>query len=287
MTPPASAEPRQHLAATLRGLRMDAGLSTTRLANVLGWSQSKVSKTELGRTVPPAADVEAWARATSADPEVRRELVQIAEDAAHQTTEWRRELAPGRRRKQEDLRRMEAAASVIRVFSHDVIPGLAQTRPYAEVMFRLGRQLGPEEVDQDVIDARLARQAVLEDPAKRFQLLMSETALRRRLVPPADMRSQLQQLQELAVRPGMDLAVIPFDAAERVHQYHGFAVLGDPDVDDEAVVLAETLTRGVIVRSATEVAEYVAHFDAMRQAALDGASLRRLLQEVIAGLPSS
>src|SRR5919198_775110 len=136
-------EPRRRLAATLRALRTDAGLSTTQLAGRLGWSQSKVSKTERGRTVPPPASVQAWARETGASADVQAELMRIAGDAAHQVTEWRRELAPGRRRVQQDIQRIEAASSLIRVFSHDVIPGLAQTRSYAEAIFRLGRQVGP------------------------------------------------------------------------------------------------------------------------------------------------
>jgi transcriptional regulator with XRE-family HTH domain len=285
MTPPA--DPRRYLAATLRGLRADAGLSTTRLATLLGWSQSKISKTELGRTVPPPSDVEAWARATGATPAVRDELVRIAEDTAHQATEWRRELAPGRRRKQEEIQRLEAAASVIRVFGHDVIPGLAQTRPYIEAMFRLGRQVGPpEEPDQEVVEARLSRQAVLDNSDKTFHLLMSETALRRRLVSPADMRRQLDHLSQLASRGNVTVGVIPFDAQERVHQYHGFAIMGDPETDDGALVLAETLTRAVSIRSATEVTEYVAHFDGLRQAAVEGESLRSFLQEVIAEFPA-
>ena len=49
------------MAEALRSLRVDAGLSTTQLARQLRWSQSKVSKTERGITLPPASDVEAWA----------------------------------------------------------------------------------------------------------------------------------------------------------------------------------------------------------------------------------
>lgn len=59
-------EDRRRAAAVLRGLRADAGLSTTQLAERLGWSQSKVSKTELGRTTPSPEDADAWARATDA-----------------------------------------------------------------------------------------------------------------------------------------------------------------------------------------------------------------------------
>lgn len=277
---------RARLALTLKNLRVDAGLSTTKLAERLNWSQSKVSKTERGTTLPPPEDVEAWARELNAPTEVREELVEIATQAAVKVTEWRQELAPGRRRKQEDIRRMEAAASVIRVFSADVIVGLAQIRPYIDAMFQLGRKIEPaQELPEDVIRARLERAAVLDRLDKHFEFLMGEQALRRRLIPDADMRRQVEWLIELSYRPNIVLEVIPFRAVEKVHQYNGFAIIGDPDVDEEAIVLAETVTRGLTIRSTDEIREHIEHFNALRSGAIRGNELREFLQEVIKDLP--
>ncbi len=275
-------EDRRRAAAVLRGLRADAGLSTTHLAEQLGWSQSKVSKTELGRTTPSPEDAEAWARATGASSATREELRVLAERAATRLTAWRRELAPGRRRMQQDIRRFEAAASVVRVFSPDVVVGLAQTPAYAAAMFRLGRDVGLTEDFEKVLAARLARQAVLEDERKKFLFLMGETALWRRLISPEQMKTQIQQLRQLATRPHIDLAIIRFAGEEHTHQYHGYAVLGDPDADDKALVLAETVTRGLTIRSADEVRKYIEHFTALRAGAVDGGELDRFLQEVSA-----
>lgn len=280
MTEPA--EERHHLAAALRGMRTDAGLSTTQLAARLGWSQSKVSKTELGRSRPHPDDVDAWARATGAEPAIHDEMVRIAGHAAMQATEWRRELAPGRRRKQEEIHRLEAAASIIRVFSPDAVVGVAQTRAYAKAMFRLGRRVGPPEDLDEAVNARLARQALLDDPGKRFELVMGETALRRRLLPPGAMQAQLDRLAELTAHPNVVLGVIPFRAEERVHQYHGFAILGDPEIDEEAIVLVETLTRAITVRAPGEVAEYVAHFNELRAATVECEQMKTLLQGLVA-----
>ncbi|MGH3983778.1 MAG: helix-turn-helix domain-containing protein [Pseudonocardiaceae bacterium] len=280
MTEPA--EERHRLAAALRDMRTDAGLSTPQLATRLGWSQSKVSKTELGRSRPQPEDVDAWAQATGADPAIRDEMVKIAGQAAVQATDWRRELAPGRRRKQEEIQRLEAAASVIRVFSPDVVVGFAQTRPYAEALFRLGRRVGPTDDLDEAVTARLGRQTLLDDPSKRFELVMGETALRRVLIPPEAMRTQLNRLAGLTARPNVVVGLIPFRAEERVHQYHGFAILGDPEIDDEAIVLVETVTRAITVRGSGEVAEYVEHFNGLRAAALEGEHLKTLLQRLVA-----
>lgn len=280
-------ESKARLGSALKNLRVDAGLSTTKLAAEFGWSQSKVSKTETGRTMPTPDDVDAWCRRFNAPPEVREELIAIATAAAAQATEWRRELAPGRRRRQDDIQRMEQAASVIRVFAPDVIAGLAQIKPYAEVMFRLGRKVDSivDDPTEEIVSARLERAAVLDRTDKQFFLLMTEYALRRQLIPAAQMRRQIEHLIELSRRPNVTVEIIPFAAAEKEHQYNGFAILGDPAIDDEAIVLAETVTRGLSIRSSEEIGEYIAHFNALRLGAISGSELREFLQEVIKGDP--
>lgn len=280
------ANDRRRMAETLRDLRISVGLSTTQLANRLGWSQSKVSKTERGVTLPPPSDVEAWANATAASAELRAGLVEIAGRAATEFIEWRRFLAPGRRRVQQDVQRLEDGASIVRVFAPSVIVGLGQIHPYAEAVFRIGWR-GLAENLEDVVQARLARQVVLADEGKRFELVMGEAALRRRLLSPATMRVQLTRLVELSRQPNVRMGVIRFDAVETVHQYHGFAILGDPDLDDEAIVTAETLTRALVVRDDADIREYVEYFNALRAAATEDEPLQEFLQELISELPKT
>jgi transcriptional regulator with XRE-family HTH domain len=274
---------RHEIATALRGLREDANLSQPALAARLEWSQSRVSRIERGATLPTSGDVDQWAQHTDASPDTRRHLMTLAEQSRVELTEWRRELAPGRRRKQQEIARLEEGASVIRMFGADVVPGLAQTRAYARRMFLLGRPDvtdDPDDLDA-VLDARMARQAVL-DSGKHIKLLMSEVALRRQLVPGLVHREQIGRLVGLSTRQGVRVGVIPFAADEQVHQYHGYAILGDPDTDDGAVVLAETLTRGLTVRDPGEVALYVDHYERLDSTALHGDELQAFLLEVVA-----
>ena len=274
---------RHELAAALHGLRQDARLSTTVLAERLKWSQSRVSRIDRGITLPTPDDVDQWAQATNADHDTRRHLMDLAERAQVQLTEWKRELAPGRRRKQQEMAEHEANASVIRLFGADVVPGLAQTRLYAARMFHLGRVDVTDEPDDldAVLDARLARQHVL-DGDKRIELLMSEFALHRHLVSGADQRDQINRLIELSSMPNVRVGVIPFAANEQVHQYHGYAIYGDPVVDASAVVLAETLTRGLTIRAADEINQYIEHYQHLDSTALHDHDVRAFLQEAAA-----
>ncbi len=272
------------MADALRGLRLQAGLSTTQLAHQLGWSQSKVSKTERGVTLPSPADVEAWAVATNASAELRAQLGAFAHRSNFEFIERRRVLAPGPRRVQQEIQRLEEAASVVRVFHSHVIVGLAQTRAYVEAMFRLGPSV-PDETFDDAVAARLARQATLANQSQRFELLMGEAALRRRLIPPAAMRAQLRRLMELSRKPNVYVGVIRFDADEQVHQYHGYSVIGDPDLDDDVIAGTSTVTRTLRIRGEAEIREYIEHFTALRAAATEGEPLQEFLHELIAELP--
>ncbi|MGH3872163.1 MAG: helix-turn-helix domain-containing protein [Pseudonocardiaceae bacterium] len=277
---------RRRMAEALRRLRAQAGLSTTQLAHRLGWSQSKVSKTERGVTLPQPSDVEAWAIATGASRKLQAELGLLADRSTVEFIERRRVLAPGRRRVQEEIQRLEQAASVVRVFQPDVVVGLAQTRNYVAAMYRLGQNIPAENLD-DAVTARLARQATLADQSKRFELIMGEAALRRRLIPPEPMRAQLERLIELSLRPNIFLGVIRFDAHEIVHQYEGFSVIGDPDLDDEVIAGTSTVTRTLRIRGEAEIREYIEHFTALRAAATEGEPLRALLEQLIAELSES
>ena len=276
---------RRRLAEALHGLRVEAGLSTTQLAHRLGWSQSKVSKTERGVTLPPPDDVEAWAIATGASAEMRARLGALADRSAVEFIERRRVLAPGRRRVQQEIQRLEEVASVVRVFQPNIVVGLAQTRSYIEVMFRIGRKTPPENLD-NAIASRLARQATLTDPSKRFELVMGEASLRHRLVRPPDMRTQLERLVALSQQSNIHVGIIRFDADEQVQQYHGYSIIGDPDLDDEAIVWITTVTRTLRIRGDAEIREYIEHFNALRAAATEGEPLREFLRELITELPA-
>lgn len=269
---------RRELAGALRDLRVDAGLSTIELARQLDWSQSRVSRIERGVTLPKPNQVDAWTRHLRAEPDHRRVLMASSETLSIQLTEWKRELAPGRRRVQQELAELEQAASVIYEFSADVVPGLLQIVPYAKAMFTMGRNHTADDVD-DVVAARMDRKAALADT--RCELLMAETAIRRSLLGADDMRVQIDQLADIAATDSeVRLGMIPFTGKETVHQYHSFTIIGDPDIDESAAVLVETVTRGLTIRDATEVRDYVQYFHELTSAAIYGAELTTFLREV-------
>lgn len=283
---------RAELAARLRALREPEGrkpvMSTRALAEALGWTQSKVSRVGRGATLAKPDEVDAWAEALGAPEDVRRELVAIAEQAAIRLTEWRREIAAaaGRSRVQAEIGAMQSTASVVREFSDDVLPGLAQSRDYARAMFLLGQHepLGDEDVDS-IVDVRMANQEVLDDSGKTFLLLCTETAFHRSLLPREQMLTQVRTVLAVARRPNVEFGVIPFSVSEKEQTYHAFAVIGDPKRDNGAIVLAETVTRGLTIRDPDEVTGYIDHYTRLAEVAVTGDDLPDYLDQVIENAP--
>lgn len=101
------------------------------------------------------------------------------------------------------------------------------------------------------------------------------------------MRDQLSRLARVAQLPNVEMGAIPFKARERTHTYHGFTILGDPDVDESALVLAETVTRVLRIRDPDEVREYIAHYERLAEGAVFGDELLTLLRETSAEAPWS
>src|SRR5918997_106385 len=165
---------RHQLVTRLRELRRATRLSGEELAARAGWTQSKVSKIETGRTVPQLADVRAWADAVEALPDVRAELDRLAEAALTGTTAWHKALSRGRGHRQSRIGQLEAAASCLRVYQPLVIPGLLQVPGYMRALFSFGEPLGPDDV-AEAVKARMDRQTILFDERKRLVFLIGET----------------------------------------------------------------------------------------------------------------
>jgi transcriptional regulator with XRE-family HTH domain len=275
--------PRRRLAALLRDLRVGSGLTGEELGARCGWTQSKVSKIETGRTVVQVADVEAWARATGAPDKVRADLAERAEAALTEASTWRAELQQGLAAKQRQVAQLEAAASRIRAFMPSAVAGLLQTAEYARQVFTLADVTGQRDIAAAVA-ARLERQEVLYDSDKRCEFVLTEAAVRWRPGPPSLLLAQLGRIASLSSLPTVDIGVIPFDATATTLHPETFTILGN---GEEPLVLVETVTAELAIRDPRDVGAYVDLFGRLREQAVFGDELRALLDAVAAHVQRS
>lgn len=232
--------PRQHLspdrrrlAAALRELREDTGLSAERFGEPHGWSQGKVSKIENGRTVPSTDDAMAWATAAG-HPELAAELGKLAESVGVQTRGYAGRSGATLAARAEQAGVLESQSAVVRVFQTAMVPGILQTAGYARCVLEMLDRA--EEEIPAAVNARMQRQDALYRPGARFEFVLTEGALRWRPGPPEVMGGQYDRLLRVAGTEGVDLRVLPFAMRAPTFYDNPFTIY---EIPDDPAVLAE------------------------------------------------
>src|SRR5437870_6034985 len=246
---------RQRLGMELRKLRKLAGLNGYQLAEQVRISQSKVSRIEAGSAVPTVRETEAWARAVGASDEMLANLVGLAEAALTEVETWRRALRHGLPHLQAGVQALEANATRISSFQPSLVPGLLQTAEYARRVFTLADVVGRQDY-AGAVAARMSRQEILFDEDRRFEFLITESALRWRPGPPKLLLAQLDRLSSVATLSNVSLGLVPQDAEATVVASHGFAIYGDREDGEEPFVRVELIHGEVTVSDPEDVAIY-------------------------------
>jgi transcriptional regulator with XRE-family HTH domain len=274
----ASSPSQRRLAAALKQLRARSGLSTTELGRALGWTQTRVSRAENATRRVSLVEAVAWADATSASPELRAEVTELAEDAARDVRSWWSVHAGGMVGRQHEIAALESAATLIQNTQH-MVPGLLQTADYAWHAMALANVSGQADIAAAVA-ARVRRQEILYGPARQFQYVLPESALRIRLADdPALMRAQADRLLSLDTLPNISIAVLPFSVP--LPAWPGNFVIYE--IPGEPLVVVETLTDEVITGNERELTAYRDAFARMRAASVTGAEAHDLIRDAMAG----
>ncbi|MTE21499.1 helix-turn-helix domain-containing protein [Streptomyces sp. TRM43335] len=185
----------------VRLFRERAGLTQQSPADAIGYSVEQVASVEQGRQPAKATFTEAAERVLAAGGALR--ALQEDVDRAQLPAFF------------QDVAALEQDA--VSRFSYDqlVIPGLLQTEAYARALIRTHfPPLGDEVVEQRVA-ARLARQSLLTRtaPCAVFAFVIEEAALHRMVGGTQVMRAQLAHLLECRRMRHVDIQVMPSSRA--------------------------------------------------------------------------
>lgn len=269
---------REALAARLRELRLDAGLTGRDIAARAGWSVAKSSRIENAKTPPSDADVRAWCHACGAE-EQAADLIAANRTADSMYVEWRRKQRTGLRRLQESAVPLFERTRHFRVYCSNVVPGLIQTDDYARALLTAiteFRQI-PNDV-AEAVEARMARSHVIREGDHRFALIIEEDVLYYGYGDAHVMAGQLGYLLAVMAFPSVSLGIIPRTAARRMWPIETFMVF-----DDERAAI-ELLSADVTVTAPTEVKLYVRAFAELAGMAVYGTKARALITDAITSL---
>jgi Domain of unknown function (DUF5753) len=189
---------------------------------------------------------------------------------------WRRQLAGGAAVGQHDILELEASVRLVRAFEPAVIPGMLETDDYARKLFDdVVALYGIPNDAEEAVRIRLRRQQLIHDPARRFEFVIGEAALRSQVCPPPVMRAQLDLVRALSNLETVDVFILPTDAKLPFLPLHGFWIF------DDELVSVETVHIRVEARDPSEVALYLRVFDQLKASALGEEAARALLTRVI------
>lgn len=274
--PGRAGDDRQDLAAALRRLRQASGLSGERLARRCSMSQSKISRIETGRLLPSVVDVEQMLAALGVDDRVGRDLLALARSTNAEYEDVRLSVRRGLHHRQRELAALEAGATDVRHFLPALITGLLQTPEYMRAALTTPVEPAGGSIAKAVA-AKLERQAVLHDPTKRFSFLLTESAVRWRLCPPAVMALQVDRLVSLSRLTTVRIGVLPLDVGVSDGPYHTFVTY------DRRLVTLELFAGRLVLRDPRDVDHYRALFDFFADPALWSEEARVLLRTIADG----
>ncbi|AJE41066.1 helix-turn-helix domain-containing protein [Streptomyces nodosus] len=197
------------LAAELRRLRDEAGLTARDAAALLGVSPPQISQIEAGLTgVSEKRLRRLAANYACSDGDLVDALVDMATDRTQGWWEEYRGVLPAAYC---DLAELDHHAT----FRHDVavlhVPGLFQTEEYARALFAYMNPEFPETEVQLRVDHRMKRKVVVEGPTPMsYETVIHEAALRISVAGRAATRAQLARILDMSEAGHVTVRVIPF-----------------------------------------------------------------------------
>jgi len=269
---------RRRLGQELRRLRELKGMTAEEVAERLLVSQSKISRLENGRRSISQRDVRDLCGVYEVeDHRIVDSLMQMAKDSRQQG--WWHSFG--------DIPYsvyigLETDAASLRVYDPQVVPGLLQTRQYAEALIAGAL---PETAQADVekrVQVRVRRQERISAPENPLRLwtVMDESALRRVVGNRSLMRDQLEHLVEQSQLPHVTVQVIPFDMGAHPGLNGQYAILEFPDAADSSVVYIEGVTSDLYLEKANDVQKYSVMYEHLRAQALNVDQSRQFIADI-------
>jgi transcriptional regulator with XRE-family HTH domain len=269
------------LGAQLRKLREAKNLTREQAGDSIRASDSKISRLELGRVGFKERDVADLLTLYGVlDSETRKGLLELA----------RRASGPGWWSNYSDIMPtwfenyvgLEEAASRIRAYEVQFVPGLLQTEGYARAVTMLGHAAAPAaEIDRRV-QLRMDRQKLMSrDGAPHLWAVVDEAVVRRPIGSPAIMREQLEYLIEVCKRPNVTLQVVPFSRGGHAAAGGPFSILRFAEHDLPDVVYLEQLTTATYLDKRDDIERYLAVMEQLCVEAEPATETSKILGDIL------
>lgn len=269
----------RELGDELKRVRMLRGLKAIELAHAIGWSETKISRVESGKTSCSEVEAAIYLAYCRVTPGELDRIIALCggEDEHGSFLRHHGERLPDQLR---TLALHETTASGIFALELNRVDGLLQTEDYARAMMRESGLIHERGIETRV-RARMDRQILMRRKTPpNFTFYMHEQALRLPVGGPAVMHDQMLHLLFMTSQPFCQVRIIPVSAG-------GHAGLGGPFrlmqfTEHQPVVCVETQNRSLFMETPTDIATYWLILGRLAEVALHAEESRSML----AGLAS-
>ncbi|MEV4070809.1 helix-turn-helix domain-containing protein [Nonomuraea fuscirosea] len=269
------------LGTQLRRLRTEQGISREDAGYSIRASHAKISRLELGQVSFKQRDVaDLLTLYGVTDPAEREPLLALAKQAN----------APGWWHQYGDLLPswfevyigLEGAASSIRTYENQFVPGLLQTPAYARAVIELAHEKAPRaELDRRVT-LRTTRQKRLESGLTIWAVI-DEAVVRRTLGGSEAMRGQIAHLLDMTAERNITVQIMPFERGGHAAAGGPFSILRFPERELPDVVYMEQLTSALYLDKPADSDQYMEVMDRLSIQAEEPKATRRFLERLISG----
>lgn len=187
---------------------------------------------------------------------------------------------------------LEDSAETIRQYEVELIPGLLQTRAYAEQVHQVPKGYVDQGERERRVNVRLARQSLLSRPrAPHLSVILNEAVLHRHVGGAAVMAEQFKHLLDVTQRGNVSVRVLPFSAG-----VHGgmaastpFSLLDFPadplgGVLEPPLAYVDTLTGALYLNKPEEFSAYRLIWEDLDERALDETASKKMIETALEDL---
>ncbi|MFG3339137.1 helix-turn-helix domain-containing protein [Glycomyces sp. NPDC048151] len=243
----------------LRELRKDCGMTSHEVGEILGRGQAYVVRFENGRY--PVGDrelVQLMDLYHISDMDQRERLLRDSVEVAKRGW-WEGYVTD---KAFADFLWAENRASSIKIFQLDTVPGLLQTRAFAESLIKAGPNGDDElQVRRDLEQRQMRSRVLKRDSAPEVQFLVSEAILWQRGAAFEVLAEQFEHLLKIVELPNVELRVLPLESRGHTEAAiaTGFRILEMPD-DWPTLVQIETGPAGSVVLEEPDIDSFLTAF---------------------------
>jgi transcriptional regulator with XRE-family HTH domain len=265
---------KRQLSRRLTELRRASGHTANHVCDLLDWGRGKVGRFEANHWKrPDMSDIRDLLRVYGVDDEQRAELEAIAMQA--RVKPWWRDYADVF---ENEFAGFENDAVQIRVYMPLLVPGLLQTRDYAEAVLRVAPK--PPTWRERATEARMRRQHILDrtdGTAPKLSAVITEASLMYRWGTKSERREQIDHLVEVSTNPNVELRIQRF--ADGPHRgLWSMIDIFDFVGDEPSVVYLESDISIQEVNADDDVMAYIEGFSRTRDSALEPADTTQYLK---------